>query len=376
MAISHSITNGKLVLLIITLPLLLIACDKADLPEKETIRPVRTVVLSNATQLNERSFPGVAKATQEVELSFRVAGPLITLPVNVGDTVKQGDTLAQIDPRDYEMSLNNVSGQLAKASANAKHAQSEYDRELRILQQDAGATSQVAVDRKESQRDKTLADIASIRASRSSAQDQLNYTHLKAPFDGVIVNTYVTNYESVQAGAPILRLIDDSSIEMVINVPENLISQAPKVNKVYVQFDAFAQQTLEATVKEIGTEASSSTRTYPITLLMEQPDEFKILPGMSGKTMGVKLNEGEASSNQGLIIPISALFTDPDTAKSYVWVVSSTDSSVSKREIEVALLTKEGAVVVNGVEVSEVVVTAGVNYLKQGQKVRILSDEE
>ena len=89
---------------------------------------------------------------------------------------------------------------------------------------------------------------------------------------------------------PFLRILDDSRIEMVVNIPENLISFAQYVKKVFVSFDAFPEQELEATIKEIGTEASSTTRTFPVTLIMDhQPSEFKILPGMAGKTLRAEM---------------------------------------------------------------------------------------
>ena len=92
--------------------ILLQGCEKETVEEKKVIRPVRAMQVSDVIQFRQRQFPGTAKATQVVELAFRVSGPLIELPVNVGDIVKKDDVIARIDPRDYQIQLNNVRGQM------------------------------------------------------------------------------------------------------------------------------------------------------------------------------------------------------------------------------------------------------------------------
>ena len=117
--------------------ILLQGCEKETVEEKKVIRPVRAMQVSDVIQFRQRQFPGTAKPTQEVDLAFRVSGPLIELPVNVGDIVSKDDVVARIDPRDYEVQLNNARGQLDRANANAKRAQSDFEREMRILSEDA-----------------------------------------------------------------------------------------------------------------------------------------------------------------------------------------------------------------------------------------------
>ncbi len=369
--------NTTKLILVLSATILLTACEKEAPIEKEVIRPVMALQLVDAGEMKQRTFPGQAEATRSVELSFRVSGPLVELPINVGDEVKKGDVVAKIDPRDFEVSLRNTRGKLSKAQADLSRAQSEFDREMRILEQDAGATSQAAVDSKKSQRDQAKADITSLSASVAAAKDQLKYTQLVAPFDGVIVNKYVSNFESVTAGQQIIRMIDDSKIEMVVNIPESLISLTPNVERVYVRFDSFPELTLTATVKEISSEASETTRTFPVTLVMEQPEAVKILPGMAGKTVGVDLKEGTNLEQKGINVPVAAVFTKAKPEESYVWVIDENTNTVSARKVILGPLTDHGILVTDGLKVSEWIATAGVNYLREGQQVRILkSDKE
>jgi multidrug efflux pump subunit AcrA (membrane-fusion protein) len=397
-------------------------CGKEESSKKPVVRPVKAVRVADPSGLSNRAFPGRAKATQEVDLSFRVSGPLITRPVNVGDEVKKGQVLATIDPRDFEVDLRNVRGQLQraraqlaamrqarpedirklkaaveKAEAALKLADTDYQRVISIKAKDPGAVSQEEIDRRLErkkgaeaelrQAEEELrigqigarpediaakeAEIRSLQASEASRKDQLRYTELRAPFDGTIVATYVENFEYVQSKQPIVRLVDTSRIEMVVNIPENLISLAPYVEKVWVRFDPFPEREIPATIKEIGKEASETTRTYPVTLIMDQPDGFKVLPGMAGRTT---LVEGQLPGQVGqeIEVPVSAIFSPDETGKTYVWVIDEETITVQRREVKTDMLTDRGVKITEGLKPGELIATAGVHYLREGQQVKIL----
>ena len=359
----------------VVLTLLVAGCGKEKAPEQTVARPVKAIKVGDVAQVGGRSFPGQAKATQEVNLSFRVSGPLITFPAKVGDDVEQGRVLARIDPRDYQVNLSNVQGQLDRAKAKLARAESEYKRELKIFQEDPGATSKAAVDRKREQRDSARADIKSLEASVTAAKDQLSYTYLRAPYKGTITATYVENFEDVRPKQAIVRVLDPSRIEMIINIPENLISNAPYVTKVFVRFDAFPEQEIEATIKEIGREASQTTRTYPVTLIMDQPQGIKILPGMAGKTVRVEGDLPDQVTSAGIEVPVSATFSPDESGKTYLWVIDDQTKTVKRREIKTGRLTDRGITVQEGLKAGEWVATAGAHYLREGQQVRILDEK-
>lgn len=351
----------------------LTACGEEQLPEKETIRPVKAIKVADTTEFRQRSFPGRAKATKEVELSFRVSGPLITRPVNVGDEMKQGDEIARIDPRDFENKVRTVQGQLADVQAAARRAKGDYDRLQNIFQEDPGATSQAAIDKAREQWDRAKANISSLNASVASAKDQLSYTYLKAPFEGTVVQTYVENFEDVRSKQPVVRLVDTSRIEMVVNIPENLISLVPRVTNIEVTFDPFPDRPISAQIKEIGKEASETTRTYPVTLIMDQPPDIKILPGMAGKATGEPPDELKTAAGT-LEIPVASTFSGKESAASFVWVIDEASKTVKKREVKTGELADRGIRIVDGLSPGEMIVTAGVHYLREGQQVRLLEE--
>ena len=309
-------------ILFFSLLLLLPGCGKEPIAEKEIIRPVRAMKVNDIGGMKQRTFPGIAKATKEVELSFRVLGPLITLPVDIGDEVKQGDVVARLDPRDFEVNLRNVRSQLNEASAVARRAGADYKRVKSVYEKDPGAISETAVDNALQNRDSARANVDALSASVATAKDRLDYTYLKAPFDGVVVTKYVENFEDVGLKQAIMRIVDDTHIEMIINIPQDLISLVPRVKTVNVVFDSFPEHILIATVKEIGTEASATTRTYPVTLIMDQPEDIKILPGMAGKTKGADIEGVEELDTVGLEVPLSTLFNLGESRDTYVWIIN------------------------------------------------------
>ncbi|MDJ0950428.1 MAG: efflux RND transporter periplasmic adaptor subunit [Alphaproteobacteria bacterium] len=358
-------------LLLLCLPVALAGCEEEKVAE-EIVRPVFAIKVGDVSSLVKTNFPGRAKASGEVNLSFRVAGPLIARPANVGDQVKRGDVLARIDPRDFEVALQNAEGQLERERARLVRAQADFERIVQIRRTDPGAASEAALDQVRQVRDSARASIKAFEAQVAAASDDLGYTNLIAPYDGLIVSTYVENFEYVQAQQPILRLLDNSSVEFTIYVPESLIGYAPYVQSVKVQFDALPGVEVEGKVKEISKEASQATRTYPVVLRMPQPEGAEILPGMAGKaSIAAKLPE--SAKEVGINVPATAVFSPDDTGKSYVWVLNEGSKTLSRREVQVDRLTAFGVLVKSGLEAGEWIVFKGVNSLRDGQKVTLIA---
>ena len=159
---------------------------------------------------------------------------------------------------------------------------------------------------------------------------------------------------------------------MEVSVPESLISLVPIAYDVRVEFDAYPGQRLPATVTEIGDEASAATRTYPVTVAIEPPEDMDIKPGMAGTATG-RADLPPEAREVGIEIPLPALFAPADDPekRSYVWIVDPDALQVSRREVTVQQLTARGARV-RGLDPGERVVTVGVHHLREGQQVSLL----
>jgi RND family efflux transporter MFP subunit len=352
--------------------LFLTACDQSTTPVGEVPpRPVMAMKVADVSALAERSFPGRAAAEQEVNLSFRVSGPLIELPVKVGDRVEKGAELARIDPRDFEVKIATIQGKLEQARATLSVAEREYDRAAGVAEKGGGLISESELDKRLGARDAARANVRSLESALLSAENDLEYTWLTAPYSGTVVATFVENYEDVLAKTPILRLLDPTRIKMVISVPESLIGLEPYVESATVTFDALPGVQIPAEIVEIGREASQVTRTYPVTLVMQQPEDGEILPGMAGRAT-ITSRPPEASTLVGIQIPATALLAGAESGSGSVWIVDEDAGALSRRDVEIGQLGRFGVLVNSGIEPGEWLVVKGVHSVRDGQPVRII----
>ncbi|MEX2188168.1 MAG: efflux RND transporter periplasmic adaptor subunit [Pirellulales bacterium] len=390
-------------------------------PKRDVIRPVRVVRVGEDALGSGRALPGIAAAIDAVEMSFRVSGPLVAFDADeIGKSVKKGELLAQVDPRDFDVRLRDAQANLAKArseltamtrarpeeieqlkaavsraEAAVRFARAEVARseplaksntiakaefELIVAKKDLAEADLVQAQeslkigeqgaRKEDI-DAKQAAVVSLQAALKTAQDQLNDTKLLAPFDGSVAATYAENFELVQARQPILRLLNTAELKMKVDVPEQSIARVPQVTEVEVTFNAFPDSPIPARVKEIGSEASSTTRTYPVILAFTPPPGLPIRPGMTGFARGKGAPPPDAadpSQKPTFIVPASAVLLED--GKRSVWVVDEKSKKVSRRSVELQDMTQFG-LRITGVESGELVVSAGAHYLAEGQQVRL-----
>ncbi|MCF2909357.1 efflux RND transporter periplasmic adaptor subunit [Pseudoalteromonas sp. DL2-H2.2] len=366
-----ALLNRNSMLLGLTLSIGIIGCKPVVDTTVETIRPIKAMEIGSGEPIAGDQIPGIARATQEVELSFRVSGTLQSMPIKIGQEVRIGDTLAELDKRDFEVALDNTRAALANAEAQLNNAKIEYDRVIRIQKREPGVVSQSTVDLRRTAYNSAKASYAAALAKLNADEDRLSYATLKAPFDGVIVQRYVENYQDINANSPIFRLVDISKIEMDINISESQISNLPYVKNPRVVFDAFPDIEIPARIKEVSSEASPATRTYKVRLIMKPPLGIDILPGMSGVAMADVNLPGQESQ---VVIPVSSVVSSADGATTYVWRYSQELQQVTKVEIETAGINSKGLVVTKGLAAGDWIATAGVHFLKEGQNVRLLAE--
>ncbi len=326
-------------------------------PEPETfIRPVRSIVVGDVGAFDSGSYPGQAKALQEVDLGFEVPGQLVERPVDVGQLVQPGQLLARLDPRDYEARLSAARGVHGTAKAN-------YQRAVALVREEALA--EIVMDQRRAVFDAAAGELR-------LAQKAFDDTRMYAPFAGTVSVTYVDNFQNVLAKEPVIRLLDLSKIEMEVGIPEDAITLAPYITGVKVRFDAFPAREFPAEITEIGAEPSRTTRTYPVTLVIDPPEDIEIKPGMAGQAKA-SAELPEDLHRSGVEIPVSAVFSPPDqdSQQSFVWIVAGQPLSVSRREVKMLGVSERG-VRVQGLAAGDRIATAGVHSLSEGQQVLLL----
>ncbi len=334
---------------------------KEEVEVKEVVRPVKLLTVEGKSAMKEIKYPGRVRANKRVDLAFQVAGPLIELPVTEGQNVKKGEIIARILPRDFET-------EIAKAKAKALDAEQQYQRyrDLYVKKQ----VSKADFDKYKSQ-----ADIASAR--QKETEDTLSDTYLRAPFTGVIAKRYVENFEDVQAKAPIVSIQDISEIEVLVDVPESVMVTLKQGAKkiVVAEFAAAPGKQYPLTLKEYSTEADSRTQTYQVTLLMTQPEDITVLPGMTANVVGTT-KAGQTEVMTTIIIPAAAVFAD-ETGTSHVWIADRDSMTVHNRQVETGSLTGAADIsIISGIEPGETIAITGVTQLRENMKVSDLAKQE
>lgn len=328
---------------------LLAACAQ-EAPEPRPIRQLRTIEVGDTSDIRNAQLPGRARSADEVDLAFDVSGTLTERPVSIGSMVAKGDLIARLDPRDFQANVRATEAEVRTAKRN-------FDRGSELLK--TNFISEAEMDRLEAR-----VDIS--QAKLDLTKKALTDSEIYAPFDGVIASLWVENYQSVRAKTPIARLLGVDMVEMVVNISESQIANLHLIDTIEVEFDALPGLRLPAEITEVGSEASLTTRTFPITLSMKQPAQSKVLSGMAGTayTTATIIEEEE----RGFVIPVGALFGEDAGNISKVWVVDTNDT-VSSREVTVGRVTPGGVQIIEGLQAGELIAIAGVHTLSEGQEV-------
>ncbi len=345
---------------ILTAVCCLAACSEAG-TERSTApeRPVKLHIVSDSSAGAVRQFPAVVEPTERASLTFRVSGKLVQLVARPGQMVQKGDLLAALDDTDFRLKLD-------QAAARYELAHTQFARAEQLIAQKL--VSQAAFDEAKAQLQVAQADL-------STAETALSYTRLQAPFAGNISRLLVENHENIAAQQPIMELQVRDQVDVVIQVPEDVISNVRKDfdYQPEVVFDSHPQFRYRARIREWDTRADPATNSFKVVFSMATPQEFNVLAGMTANVIAEVSKISVVHSN-AMFIPATALFMPGEQAlasqQSYVWVYNADSGTVSKRAISVSSLTSAGAAVTSGLNSGEQIVSAGVQQLTDGQKVR------
>ncbi|MDV7145668.1 efflux RND transporter periplasmic adaptor subunit [Tropicimonas sp. TH_r6] len=363
----------KRLALIALATLALAGCREEETTEPgKAVRPVRTMEVTETSALHERFFVGVARAAREATMSFGVPGTVRTFDIRLGETVEEGSLVAALDPAPFEAEVARLEAELESAEATLANAKAQTERQRVLVEREVAAEAKL--DSFLGQEGTAVAAVKAVQAALDKAKLDLSYATLTAPYDGIVVATYVENFEEVAGQTPIIRIVDADRIEMVIDVPERFISILPQIEDISVSFPALGDVALAAEITEVGTEASITTGTFPVTVQMDQPEGAPVLPGMTGRARGVP--KPGATPDIGLYVPAQAVFTPEGRDAPHVWVVDEDSMTVTERSVTLGGAGSLGIAVQDGLNEGEIVVTAGASSLRSGQDVTFLDGGE
>jgi RND family efflux transporter MFP subunit len=358
---------SSLILVLLTVSLILASCGK-DEEQLETIRPVRYTQVFSTGGSRVRTFSGVARSGQESRLSFRVPGIVRRVAVALGDKVGRGDLIAQLDPSDYELRVEQTEARLTNAQAQARNAAASYER-VRSLYENNSA-SRTDFDTARAANESATAGAQAAEKELELARLQLGYARLTAPTDGDIASVEVEVNENVQVGQTVVVLSAGSDIEVKVSMPEILISQVTEGEKVIVSFDAIPGRDFDGSITEVGIASTGMVTTFPVTVLLGEssPDT------RAGMAAVVSFVFESADQRERYVIPSVAVGEDREGR--FVYVVEPIAEEpghgiIHRRPVTVGELTGDGLEIFEGLSDGDLVVTAGVSRITDGQKVQI-----
>jgi len=347
-----------------------LACEQAVEQPPPSMRLVRTQTVFATSGIRTRAFTGAAKAGIESKISFKVPGTLQQLLVEVGDLVGEGQLIAEIDPRDYELQVEEAEASLAHARAQAVNAQANFQRVRGLFER--ANSSQADYDSARAGQDSARALVRSIEKKLELSQLQLAYTRLESPIDGAIAEVPVEVNEYVEEGDTIALLNAGARPEVEVAIPEVLIREIRRDTPVRVTFDTIPNQQISGRVTQVAVAATAGLKTYPVTVLLDRPDA-RILPGMAAE---VSFRFGSGDEPLRYILPPHAVREDREGK--FVYVVTETGDgvgTVERRPVVVGELVGESLVagleVLEGLSDGERVVTVGASRIEDGQQVRL-----
>ena len=348
--------------------ILLPACETEEPVREPIIRPVRTQQVSTTGGTRVRTFSGTAQAGLESRLSFRVPGKVRLLNVNVGDHVKAGDLIAELDPMDYRLQVEETEASLERARADLRNAEAKYAR-VRALYENRNA-SRDDLDAARAGAESARAQVHSIQKRLELVGSQLRYTRLKAATDGAIAEVGVEVNENVQAGQTVVLLTSGARPEVKVGVPGILISQVQEGGDVEVTFDSIPGTVFRAAVTEVGVVTGMST-TYPVTVRLEESDP-DVRPGMAAE---VAFRFGSPDDRERFLVPPIAVGEDQNGRYVYVVEQGSEGFGVTlRRTVTVGELRQEGIEILEGVSDGDLVVIAGISKIVDGLQVKLLAE--
>lgn len=362
-----TITNRLLLTTIALATSSLIGCaePKTEQQTNETVRPVKMAIVESVAANVERSFPAQVTANESTDLAFRVSGQITKHYVIEGDRVEKGSLIAELDPTDFNILLDN-------AKAKYELSVSQHERNSTLVPKGLATKAEF---------DTSRAEMLMAKARLDRASQNLKYTKIYAPYDGIVAKKYGENHDHIAATQAIVEFQNDRLSDIQFDLPEQLLKQFDpekfKAITTQVVLDSYPDRPLVATFKEMRKSTTLGALSFRVTLSVEVPADMRALPGMSANVNTVITDE-KLATDSAVIVPMSALFS-PETKKlsddnKYVWVVDS-NYKTHLREVNVLSLLATGAVVDSGLVAGDKVVTAGTYLIRENQQVKELKRE-
>lgn len=346
--------------------LLLAACDEQQPEVMENVRAIKTITVSERGSGQLRRFPGIVAAVDTSSISFEVAGNTREVNVKVGDRVEEGQVLATLDDKPFQLNVEGAEAEVGRAKAQLAEKETDYVRQKTLYEKDWVAKA--AYDQALAARDSAANQVSYAVSKLNLARRDFEKTVLAAPFDGVIANKFVDPFQEVARGEKVFEIYREGAMEVVVSVPETAIGEVYLGLPAEITFPSEQVASLKGRVSEIGTVAGDANA-FPVKVALADPPD-RVLPGMTAE---VALILGEAGGGTSYLVPVSAIAAGDAPGEGFVFVFDPQSSTVKKTAISGRGVQDNRVFITEGIAPGDVIAVAGVSFLRDGQKVKLMA---
>jgi len=329
--------------------------------EKEVVRPVKVATVSIAPQGRTLAYSGVVRPRIESNIGFRVSGKIVERAVSVGDRVKVGQVIARLDDTDFRLAENSARAAVASARTRRDVTRDNLERAKPLLEKQF--ISQASYDIRRNDFDAAVAGLESAEAQLRQAANATGYATLKADKAGIVTAVMGEPGQVVSAGQAVIALAESGEVEVAIGVPEQDAGRLAVGQGAAVALWAGPDKSAEGRIREIAGQADPASRTYAVRVAVGHPPQAMRL-GMTA-TVAIRI-DGEGPA---MVVPLTAVTEAEGTP--VVFVVDAEKRTVRRTPVTIAGTTNDGVKVSGGIKAGDMVVTAGVQFLRDGMRVRL-----
>jgi RND family efflux transporter MFP subunit len=351
----------------------LCGCDqKQDASSEQIVRGLRAYKVSAYAESRVRRFPSVLQPAEVSRLSFEISGQLKAVNLEVGQRVHLGDILMEVDPRSLQAQLEQANAGVNQAEAQLGNAEADFGRKDELLKK--GVTTQASFDQAKATLLTAKAQLDQARRQLDLATHNLDRSKLLAPFDGSISGLNVKSFGQVAPGQEVVTLYSDESFEMSFSAPASIFQSLKVGQPAMVRVADRPDLSLTGLIKELGARAEQVSA-FPVVVRLKN-DVAGLNAGMS---VEVSLELPLISANDGFLVPLSVLV--PEGGKDLqgaaaVFLYDAANSTVRRHSVTLGGIRDNQLVVIEGLRSGDYVASAGVSYLTDGQKVKLLPMQE
>ena len=345
--------------------LLLSACQRSEEAPAPEIRPVRVLTIEERAAASSVSLTGNVHAQTEVNLSFRIDGRMVERLAGIGDTVRPGQLVARLDPQNEESALQAARAAQSAARAQLVEGRNNFERMRDLVAE--SAVSRASYDQAVALLKSAEAQVEATQSQINLAQNRLSYTRLVSTVAGVVTAQGAEPGEVVGAGRMIIQVAQEGGRDAVFDVPARVKDRTPPNAEIRVELTVDPDVAAVGRVREVSPRADPVTGTFRVRVrLIKPPAAMRLGSTVTGRV--------QLPPTAGVEIPASAIVSSE--RQPAVWIVDPKSGTVSARSIQIAASDQARVQVTSGLQPGDVIVTAGVQALRPGQKVRPLESRQ